>query len=231
MTFTAVFIASLLGSMHCVGMCGGFVAVARNSGPAAKRSHLLYHFGRLLTYTTLGTISGYLGARLDNNAALLGVQHLSVYLTAGLLIIFGVTSFFSGGFQPKHNGLVQKFASAFNTVFTFGQAHGMSRAFMLGACSTLLPCGWLYGFVAVAAMSGGALSGAATMFVFWLGTLPALSFLGELIARLVTRFGLSASRVISVLLIIAGVSALLSHTVFMGTSSQHSCHSSYSEKH
>lgn len=231
MTLPAVFIASLLGSMHCVGMCGGFVAVARNAGGGALRAHVLYHAGRLLTYTTLGAISGYLGARLDDNVALLGLQHLSVYLTAGLLIVFGVSSFFSGGYQAKHSGVVQKFATAFNVLLAFGQRHGVSRAFMLGACSTLLPCGWLYGFVAVAAISGGLLGGAATMFVFWLGTLPALSFLAEFIAKLVARFGLSASRAVSVLLIVAGVWALLSHALHLGTVQHQSCHSSQSESH
>jgi sulfite exporter TauE/SafE len=221
MTFIAILVASMIGSMHCVGMCGGFVAVARASGERAHLSHLLYHLGRLLTYCILGAISGYLGSRLDHSGTLIGLQRISVYLTAGLLIIFGVRSFFSGGVTLEHNRATQKLAKLFNVVVKIGERLGLSRAFLLGTCSTLLPCGWLYGFAAVAAMSGDALSGAITMLAFWLGTLPALAGLGELIGRITNYFGLNSSRVVSVLLVLAGISAILSHTMLMGGHHHH----------
>jgi sulfite exporter TauE/SafE len=63
------------------------------------------------------------------------------------------------------------------------------RAGATGLLTTLLPCGWLYAFVAVAAGSGSAFNGAATMVFFWLGTIPALTVLGAVTQRLAIRYG------------------------------------------
>lgn len=54
----------------------------------------------------------------------------------------------------------------------------VARALAVGLLTTLLPCGWLYAFAITAAGTGNALWGAATMAVFWMGTLPALVGLG-----------------------------------------------------
>jgi sulfite exporter TauE/SafE len=56
----------------------------------------------------------------------------------------------------------------------------LRRAALLGALSAMLPCGWLWVFVASAASTGSPLLGAAQMAVFWLGTLPAFAALGLL---------------------------------------------------
>ncbi|VAX40404.1 hypothetical protein MNBD_PLANCTO03-914, partial [hydrothermal vent metagenome] len=58
----SVFLASLLGSMHCAGMCGAFVAFAVGlDDPEAARKrvrlHMAYNAGRLTTYVTLGAIA------------------------------------------------------------------------------------------------------------------------------------------------------------------------------
>jgi sulfite exporter TauE/SafE len=52
------------------------------------------------------------------------------------------------------------------------------RALVVGLATGLLPCGWLYVFLATAAGTGSALGGAALMAVFWVGTLPAMLGLG-----------------------------------------------------
>jgi sulfite exporter TauE/SafE len=58
-----------------------------------------------------------------------------------------------------------------------------ARSGALGLLSALLPCGWLWAFVATAAGTGRPASGAAVMAVFWLGTLPVLVSLGAAAAR------------------------------------------------
>jgi sulfite exporter TauE/SafE len=52
------------------------------------------------------------------------------------------------------------------------------RAAVIGLCTTLLPCGWLYAFVATAAGTASVSGAAVTMFVFWLGTLPVMMTVG-----------------------------------------------------
>ena len=60
----AVFLASALGSLHCVGMCGAFLAIAFTDVPSAGRWRLsvAYHGGRLVTYTALGVAAPKKGA-------------------------------------------------------------------------------------------------------------------------------------------------------------------------
>jgi sulfite exporter TauE/SafE len=53
-----------------------------------------------------------------------------------------------------------------------------TRAWLTGLLTTMLPCGWLYVFVATAGGSGSVRSGVLTMAVFWLGTVPALLAVG-----------------------------------------------------
>jgi hypothetical protein len=54
----------------------------------------------------------------------------------------------------------------------------VARATMLGLLTTLLPCGWLYAFVAAAAATGSGPRGAVVMAAFWLGTLPVMAAVG-----------------------------------------------------
>lgn len=64
MSYLSILIASLLGSPHCAGMCGGFAAWS-GSGGLRWSGVAAYNLGRLITYITLGIIAGLLGKSLD----------------------------------------------------------------------------------------------------------------------------------------------------------------------
>ena len=76
-----VFAASLVGSMHCIGMCGPFVAFYSGAdGSAGARrllSHAAYSGGRLLTYVIFGLAAGAIGAVLDVAGSLAGGQRIA----------------------------------------------------------------------------------------------------------------------------------------------------------
>jgi hypothetical protein len=59
----------------------------------------------------------------------------------------------------------------------------MVRALLLGLFTTLLPCGWLYAFVATAAGTGSVPGAMLVMATFWLGTVPVLAGLGVVAQR------------------------------------------------
>ena len=62
----SVLVASLLGSPHCAGMCGGFVCFyAAQGGRGQARAHAAYNFGRLFSYLVLGLLAGALGRTLE----------------------------------------------------------------------------------------------------------------------------------------------------------------------
>ncbi len=194
----AVFVASLLGSLHCAGMCGPFVAFAtlHAKGVAPMRAgsgqlQLAYHGGRLLAYTALGLAAGLLGATLNLGGSLLGVGKLAGLFAGLLLMAVGLSRILSltGIRVPALPG-----ATRVQRVVVAGQALASRltprrRALLIGLLTTVLPCGWLYAFVAVAAGTGQSIYGALVMFVFWSGTVPILAGIGAGLGQLILRAG------------------------------------------
>lgn len=187
------------GSTHCAGMCGPFVlaqVTARlEQVPASRMSEfhrlagaavLPYHLGRGTTYTLIGAaaaaVTGHVGA-------LPGLKWLSVALLAFAALFFlgyavkGLTAW-----VPKLDGVVQRWWGDRVSRLArplFGNPTGW-RGYGLGLALGFIPCGLLYGAVAVAAASGSALTGALGMAAFALGTLPSLlavGFAGHLAGR------------------------------------------------
>jgi hypothetical protein len=184
----AVLTASLLGSVHCVAMCGGFVCLYA-AGRGDWRSHFAYHGGRLVSYLALGLTVGALGSALDRSGALAGVSRGAAIVSGGLLMVWG------GATLMRLSGLRRARSTSSHaalSAFTKLQASALTRArdyapgiraAVVGMLSALLPCGWLYAFVATAAGTGSAFQGALTMGIFWLGTVPALLAAGVSIQR------------------------------------------------
>jgi uncharacterized protein len=89
--YGAIFIASLLGSLHCASMCGPFAAFALMRDPKRRPLLLqaLYHGGRLLAYVTLGAVAGAFGATLNFGGSLLGIGRVAGVATGILLVTLG----------------------------------------------------------------------------------------------------------------------------------------------
>lgn len=213
-----VFVASLLGSLHCAGMCGPFCAVAVTGGAGGGEAwlrHGAYHAARLLTYALLGAAAGALGALLNLASTLAGVQPIALALAGGLMVLIGITEVARlNGWRLPLVGSVQLPAPA-RRLLQRGQQYasrqrGVPRALMIGLMTTLLPCGWLYAFLVTAAGSGGAFQGAAVMTVFWSGTVPVLLSLGVGVRRLASLLGQRLPMVTALSLIVVGCVTLSS---------------------
>jgi len=165
-----VLVASLLGSVHCGAMCSAFACLANgtsNRGP-------WYHGGRLAAYVTLGLAAGLLGAGLDRAGTIADVQHAAALLTSVTLIGWGL-------YQLRAARQARSFASASRWGGTLARLLARTaawdprrRATAIGFTTGLLPCGWLWAFIATAMGTGSPLRAAAVMTVFWLGTVPML---------------------------------------------------------
>lgn len=184
----AVFGASVLGSMHCAGMCGAFLAIAVTPGERAVSASLLqgaYHLGRLVTYTLLGAIAGLVGSAVDLAGSAAGVARGAAVGAGVMMIGFGTIA------ALRHYGVrVRFFRVPMVLQRTVAKGHRLVmdkppvlRSLAIGLLTTLLPCGWLYAFAITAAGTGRPASGALTMMVFWLGTLPVLVTLGMGLSR------------------------------------------------
>lgn len=186
----AVLLASLLGNLHCAGMCGPFVAfVAGIDGQHGARRYAAqsaYHLSRLVAYVAIGAAAGLLGAALDLGAALAGVRDIAAIAAGAMMVLIGGASllrqlgYATARFDAPvlaHRWLVQGQRFAIRLPPT-------PRAALIGALTALLPCGWLYAFAITAAGAGSAWGGAVTMAAFWIGTLPALVAIGVGVNRL-----------------------------------------------
>ena len=191
----AVLGASLLGSAHCIGMCGG-LAISAGRDP---RSITLYHLGRLSAYLWLGLMGGTLGAAtLGSNSFTLVSWASSILLAIGFIAL-GINLWRGKGAH----------------LFTLPSGwlkiiHGATggNPFSIGAFSALLPCGWLHGFVLAAISTLNPLRGALLLGVFWLGTVPALSFSPWIFRRLLQPLSIRLPKATALLLISAGIASL-----------------------
>lgn len=152
----SAFAIGLFGSLHCLGMCGPLVmALPQSSGWKA----ILYHFGRILAYATIGILVGLFGKGIN----MAGFQQ-SVSIISGILVIlFGL-------------GLLRKKTSwppFFLKLYTkWSQSTDLLSVFLLGFLNGLLPCGMVYVAMAGALIEQDIFRGALYMMVFGAGTLP-----------------------------------------------------------
>jgi sulfite exporter TauE/SafE len=215
----AVFIASVLGSMHCAGMCGAFVAfaVAGDGEREVSRAALnaAYNGGRLITYSILGALAGLLGAALNlAGDSMLGVQRAAAVTAGAMMISFGVVTLLrSSGVKiarlPLPSLLQKVVAAGHRVAFDLPPT---ARAAMVGLLTTLLPCGWLYAFAITAAGTGSPALGALTMAVFWLGTLPVMIGLGIGAAALTGALRPHLPLMTSLLIVIVGIWTVIGRT-------------------
>jgi sulfite exporter TauE/SafE len=198
-TWVSVLTASLLGSLHCVGMCGGLVTFYSAGDGAANAArwvpHATYHLTRLLAYLLLGALAGGLGSALDLFGARVGLGDLGVFVAGLTLVFWGVPLLWKrGSASPllvigrgpaRRFRLVQWLEGFFVALAARVRRRPPTwRAGALGMASALLPCGWLYAFVVLAAGTGSWTAGAGLLAAFWLGTVPALLGLAVGVRRL-----------------------------------------------
>lgn len=212
---SAVFIASLLGSMHCAGMCGAFVAfaVAGDERVMVSRTALnaAYNLGRLVTYVMLGAMAGSLGAALDFGGSIVGVQRAAAIVAGALMIGFGVLAILrSSGVKIARMplpGMLHRIVAAGHRIAF--ELPPLTRSLVVGLLTTMLPCGWLYAFAITAAGTASPMLGALTMAVFWLGTLPVLIGVGLGVQTLSGALRARLPLMTSLLIVMVGVWTVL----------------------
>ncbi|MCB9654663.1 MAG: sulfite exporter TauE/SafE family protein [Deltaproteobacteria bacterium] len=215
--FASVLVASLVGSLHCAGMCGSIVGLFAMSG-GGVRPHLGYHVSRGASYVLLGVAAGSLGAVLELAGRGVGISRIAAMVAGASIVLLGSIQLLTSLrlLRPARSARSARPASRASSLRSgFGRIMGRVmdkpvsvRASWLGLGSALLPCGWLYAFVLTAAGTGHPLKGALVMFAFWLGTVPSLLGTGVGLAQLGRRLGARVSMVMSVLLVTIGLATM-----------------------
>ena len=168
---SSAFLAGLVGSLHCIGMCGGFaVACGGRVGDT-----LLWHGGRTATYAILGALAGAFGAMIPGPGWAVGLvsTFLILWFAAGLAGLVPEPHVSIPG--VRH--LASKLATRTNTLARFG----------LGMATGLLPCGLVYAALGIPLAASDPLVGAMSMAAFGLGTAPALTAVALGLRRIVMR--------------------------------------------
>jgi sulfite exporter TauE/SafE len=166
----AAFVAGLVTSLHCAGMCGPLACTILPS-PGSREDALsvasVYHVSRLAGYATLGALAGGLGRTplaFLNDSALRWLPWVMVLFFVGLALRLD-------RYLPKIAALGQL---TWTIQSRLRQRSRVSAAAALGLATPLLPCGPLYFILALALLAGSALRGIEVMLAFGLGTLPLL---------------------------------------------------------
>ena len=208
---STVFVASLLGSAHCAGMCGPFVCFY--AGADARGSwwgHLAYNGGRLVSYLVLGAIAGALGSGVEQVGTGVGVTRAAAIVAGVLMITWGVVTLLAqrGASMPTLAplaGAQRWIAARLRDVRDFPPT---ARALTVGLLTTLLPCGWLYAFVLTAGGTGTVRGALTLMIVFWVGTLPMMLTLGVGVRRLAGPLRDKLPVISAVAIVLVGIMSL-----------------------
>ena len=201
-----VFIASLVGSSHCAAMCGP-IAITVHS----RIGYLpLYHLGRLASYLSLGVLAGLLGEKfLSNNYPL--ISRASLILLSFFLIYAG-----SNLVRGRRLELIpDRFVTSLLTIparWSLTQKKPLA-ALTLGLVNGFIPCGWVYIFVIGSVATKNPLYGGAVLLIFWLGTVPALSFLPFFYKRSIGLAPRKLSIIAGIILILVGLANFAIHMI------------------
>ena len=185
-TLIAAFMTGLLGSVHCIGMCGGIVGTLSMSLPDKVRGRtaralpylLLYNSGRLLSYAIAGVLIAWLG---QSTGELFGqdTHKIGAWLSGLFMIALG---FYIAGWWQLLTVLEKAGSVLWRYIQPLGNrllpVRNPVHAFLLGALWGWLPCGMVYAMLAFALTTQDAIQGGLLMLSFGLGTLPTLVMLG-----------------------------------------------------
>ena len=190
LNFSAAFLIGLLGSAHCVGMCGGIMGALTYAVPPEKRAPgklmpllLCYNFGRILSYTAAGAILGATSWLLADQFPMLGIGLR--FIAALMLIAMGL---YLTNWWPILRHLEKAGSAVWKRIQPalkgLMPVNSPWRALLVGTLWGWIPCGLIYSTLTWAATSGEWQQSALMMLFFGLGTLPAVLATGILLDKI-----------------------------------------------
>jgi sulfite exporter TauE/SafE len=182
----AAFMLSLLGGLHCAGMCGGFIGALQMNRPRevpASRLAAGYHLGRVTSYTLTGALVGAIGGTLYA-ADVLPVQLGLLVIGSAMLIAIGIAMFGEYRWLKRiefvGSGVWRVVGPWARSVYP---PRSGRQSFIAGLAWGWIPCGMVYAALPLALVAGGPAQGALVMLAFGLGTLPNLLLIDVLASR------------------------------------------------
>lgn len=216
MGYGMLFVVGLITSVHCIAMCGGInlsqcIPKTENQNEGGRFSvylpSFLYNFGRVVSYTAVGFILGFAGMLIggDGKAGFPTLAQGILKLIAGIfMIIMGMNML---GIFPGLRKIRLRVPGFFAEKIGKQKA-AASQPLIVGILNGLMPCGPLQSMQIAAFASGNPVSGALSMFMFSLGTVPLMLGFGSVISALGKRFAKAVMSIGAVLVVVLGLAML-----------------------
>lgn len=201
---TSALVLGLLGSLHCLGMCGpiAFMLPLDQTNRVKKTAQLsIYHFGRLLAYGVIGVLFGLLGKGLS----LFGIQQkLSIGIGALMIVLVLVPAKYLNGhkFLTPIYSIIGKVKSKLGAEL---KKKTPDTFLTIGFLNGFLPCGLVYLALLGAIAMGSPVEGGLYMMIFGLGTVPLMSLVVYSRGMFNTSIKSKIQKLIPVFVVIIGV--------------------------
>ena len=164
------FVTGLLGSLHCLGMCGPLAAALPGQGRMNRTQYLLgrltYNLGRIFTYSILGALVSLVGVA----AQMFWLQQYVSVVLGIILIVMAIRGMIKHARKKPSSSPLNRWIIRRYSYFLQNPMPG--RLFLLGTLNGLLPCGLVYLGLFQATLAPSLWEGMAIMAMFGLGTLP-----------------------------------------------------------
>ena len=172
--YTAAFMLGLMGSPHCLGMCGAISALSAASSSTKSPALILgFQLGRISSYALIGAVGGGVAAWLGAEFMIVGKMLRLLASVLLILVAVALAGWWRGGGVIERGG-AKLWRHIQPLTIKLLPADRLPKALALGVLWGFLPCGLIYSSLAWASTSGSAPQAAALMFFFGLGTLPAM---------------------------------------------------------
>lgn len=202
MEYLLITMSGILGSAHCVGMCGPFAILLGQREKRTMRAlarQLVYSSGRVLTYAMLGAMGAFGAWRLGLELRPLLEVQAFLSILAGLLLVG--QALVTVGWLRRPVSASCPGAAEFAALL---KAPTWTSVFVAGILNGFLPCGLVYAYLALSSSRADVLQGAFIMVLFGLGTWPAMILTGMAGTLLQAKVRSHALRVASAALFITG---------------------------
>jgi len=200
----AAAVAGLVGSPHCIGMCGSFaILCGRRVSDTA-----IWHAGRITSYAVLGALAGAFGSLVPGPSWVAAVVSLAlmVWFSAALAGLMAEPRLVIPGLKRLGSAMAGD--------------PGLPARYSFGLVNGLLPCGLVYAALAVPVAAGTAGWGALAMIAFGVGTVPSLSVVALGIRQVAAR-DIRVRRAVAAGVLVAGLWSIGLRQGILGSHGHH----------
>ena len=219
---SASFIAGFVGSIHCLGMCGGIAVSCSRS----NNKNALYQIGRLTGYLIIAVLAAVVGESIKNRFDSAGNSHFFAYLMGAMLIWLGVSQLFnSRSIKISSLPFLKRTHETFGKLLSSNSQGGNTKTtFFIGLFTIFLPCGLLYSVVLALSVLADPVMSVIGISSFWFGTLPLMASTPAILKKLLYPLTRKLPTMSSLVLILIGLLTIASRFNHLYASSGGSCH-------